>query len=98
TSSARASSVGGTSRPSIRAVWALITSSNLLDCTTGRSAGLAPLRIPPAENSSCRKASTKAAPQLLNPPHSTKIAVGKCPGDRLGDAQKTRLENVAGIA
>src|SRR5215831_8016443 len=38
TSSARASSVGGTLRPSTLAVWALITSSNLLDCTTGRSA------------------------------------------------------------
>ena len=47
TSSARASSVGGTSRPSVRAVSALITSSNLLDCTTGRSAAFAPLRIRP---------------------------------------------------
>src|SRR5262249_3020759 len=48
TSSARASKVGGTSRPRIRAVWALMISSNLLDCTTGRSAGLAPLRMRPA--------------------------------------------------
>src|SRR5262249_59764160 len=47
TSSARASSVGGTLRPSVRAVSALITSSNLLDCTTGRSAAFAPLRIRP---------------------------------------------------
>src|SRR5262249_27790714 len=43
TSSATASSLSGTVRPSIVAVWALITSSNLLDCTTGKSAGLAPL-------------------------------------------------------
>src|SRR5262249_1704350 len=42
TSSAVASSDGGTVRPSILAVEALMTSSNLLDCTTGRSAGLAP--------------------------------------------------------
>src|SRR5262245_1151580 len=48
TSSALASSVGGTLRPSIRAVSALMTRSNLLDCTTGRSAGLAPLRMRPA--------------------------------------------------
>src|SRR5512145_2197431 len=48
TSSARARSVGGTVRPSIRAVSALITSSNLLACTTGRSAGLTPLRMRPA--------------------------------------------------
>src|SRR5262249_29561303 len=47
TSSARASSDGGTSRPSMRAVWALMTSSNLADCSTGRSVGLAPLRMRP---------------------------------------------------
>ena len=45
TSSARASSVGGTSRPSAFAVLRLMTSSNLVDCTTGRSAGFSPLRI-----------------------------------------------------
>jgi len=39
---------GGTVRSSIVAVWALMTSSNLFDCTTGRSAGLAPLRMRPA--------------------------------------------------
>jgi hypothetical protein len=47
TSSATESSDGGTVRPSILAVIALMTSSNLLDCTTGRSAGLAPLRMRP---------------------------------------------------
>src|SRR5262249_41480539 len=47
TSSARASSFSGTVRPSILAVWALMTSPNLADCTTGRSAGLAPLRMRP---------------------------------------------------
>src|SRR5262245_59165876 len=48
TSSARASRVEGTSRPSTLAAWALITSSNLLACMTGKSAGLAPLRMRPA--------------------------------------------------
>src|SRR5262249_16708046 len=47
TSSARASSVGGISRPSMRAVCALMTSSNLSACSTGKSAGLAPLRMRP---------------------------------------------------
>src|ERR1700738_2505016 len=47
TSSARASRVGGTSMPSARAVGRLMTSSNLLDCTTGKSTGLAPLRMRP---------------------------------------------------
>jgi len=35
TSSATESSVGGTVRPGIRAVWALMTSSNFVTCTTG---------------------------------------------------------------
>ena len=48
TSSARASSVGGMSRPSALAVLRLITNSNLVDCTTGRSPGFSPLRIRPA--------------------------------------------------
>src|SRR5262249_41325336 len=43
-SSARASKVGGTVGPSILAVWALMTISNLVGCWTGRSAGLAPLK------------------------------------------------------
>src|SRR5262249_28269205 len=43
TSSARASSVGGTSRPSVLAVLRLMISSNLVDWTTGRSAGFSPL-------------------------------------------------------
>jgi hypothetical protein len=47
TSSARASSVGGTVRPSALAVLRLMTSSNLVGCITGRSLGLAPLRMRP---------------------------------------------------
>ena len=47
TSSAIAISDGGTSRPSALAVLRLSTSSNLVDCTTGRSAGFSPLRIRP---------------------------------------------------
>jgi hypothetical protein len=39
TSSARASSCGGISSPNTLAVLRLRTSSNLVDCTTGRSAG-----------------------------------------------------------
>ena len=45
TSSARASRVGGTSRPSALAVLRLMTNSNLVDCMTGRSAGFSPLRM-----------------------------------------------------
>src|SRR5262249_15035180 len=45
TSSARASSVGGSVGPSDVAVFRLTTNSNLVPCCTGRSAGFAPLRI-----------------------------------------------------
>jgi hypothetical protein len=45
TSSARLSSDGGTSRPSALAVLRLITSSNFVGRSIGRSPGLAPLRI-----------------------------------------------------
>ena len=47
TSSARASRFGGTSSPSVLAVLRLMTNSNLVGCWTGRSAGLAPLRMRP---------------------------------------------------
>ena len=45
TFSARIITTGGIVRPSALAVFRLITSSNLVGCSTGRSAGLAPFRI-----------------------------------------------------
>jgi hypothetical protein len=45
TSSARASNLSGMVSPSVFAVARLITSSNLVGCSTGRSAGFAPSRI-----------------------------------------------------
>jgi hypothetical protein len=48
TSSAVICMISGTVRPSFSAVLRLITNSNLVDCMTGRSPGLSPLRIRPA--------------------------------------------------
>src|SRR5215831_6658668 len=48
TSSAIASNPGGMVRPSALAVCRLMTNSNLVDCITGSSAGLTPLRTLPA--------------------------------------------------
>jgi hypothetical protein len=45
TSSARANTVGGMVRPSSFAVLTLIIIKNFVGNTTGKSAGLAPLRI-----------------------------------------------------
>jgi hypothetical protein len=47
TSSARMSNVGGTPMPSCFAVLRLITSSNLVGCTTGSSEGFSPFRMRP---------------------------------------------------
>jgi hypothetical protein len=44
-SSVSASSLSGMVRPSVFAVFRLITSSSLAGCSTGKSVGLAPLRI-----------------------------------------------------
>jgi hypothetical protein len=49
TSSEMARSEGGTVRPSMRAVVLLMTSSNFVDCSTGNSAGFAPLSTRPAQ-------------------------------------------------
>jgi hypothetical protein len=54
TSSARARSVGGMSRPSAFAVLRLITSSKTAEACTGKSAGLAPLRIRSTYVAACR--------------------------------------------
>src|SRR5262249_35751888 len=61
-SSAATSSLSGTVMPSILAVSALIISSNLLACTTGRSAGLVPLRMRPVWPPACRHSSAMLAP------------------------------------
>jgi hypothetical protein len=45
TSSARARSAGGSAMPIAFTVLRLMTSSNFVDCSTGRSAGFAPFRI-----------------------------------------------------
>src|SRR5262249_40958379 len=45
TLSALASTLGGMVRPICLAAFRLITNSNFFGCSTGRSAGLAPLRI-----------------------------------------------------
>src|SRR5262249_53099417 len=57
TSSARASNVGGISRPSALAAFRLITSSYLVGACTGRSAGFSPLRIRSTYSAARRKGS-----------------------------------------
>src|SRR5205807_1703115 len=70
TSSARASSVGGTSIPSALAVFILMTNSKWVGCSTGRSAGWAPLRILSTYTAALRKSSTYLAEYDISPPCS----------------------------
>jgi hypothetical protein len=62
TSSARASSVGGTSRPNTLAVFKLMTNSYLVGACTGRSPGFAPLIIRSTYPAACRNWSRKFGP------------------------------------
>src|SRR6266446_5212460 len=60
TSSARCSSGCGIVRPSTLAVLRLITSSNFVGCSMGRSAGFAPLKILSTYTAACRYISGKS--------------------------------------
>src|SRR5215831_8222589 len=62
TSSARCCKNHGTSSPSVLAVLRLMTSSNLVGCSIGRSAGLAPLRILSTKTARRAKLSRRIGP------------------------------------
>src|SRR5712691_554009 len=71
TSSAWKRSVGGIGRPRALAVFRLITSSNLVGCSTGRSAGFVPFRILSTYTASCFAVSRRFGPYDMSPPAST---------------------------
>jgi hypothetical protein len=62
TSSARASSVGGTSRPSALAVLRLAIVMNFVACSTGMSRGLVPFSILSTKTAARRNCSEKSTP------------------------------------
>src|SRR6185295_2981639 len=68
TSSARPSSIGGTSRPIAFAALRLITSSNLVGCSTANSPGLAPLRILSTYTASRSNDALRLGPYVMVPP------------------------------
>src|SRR5262249_20961399 len=82
TSSARASSVSGTSRPSALAVLRLITSSNLVGACTGSSAGVAPLRMRSTYDAASRNSSTCSTPYDISPPSTTANRYEEMAGNR----------------
>src|SRR6266849_6152224 len=68
TSSARNSTDDGIVSLSAVAVLRLITSSNFVSCSTGRSAGLAPLRILSTYSAACRNISERFGAYDIRPP------------------------------
>src|SRR5262245_33610850 len=72
TSSARASSVGGTSRPSALAVLRLTTNSYLVGACTGRSAGFSPLRMRSIYPAARPNGSMASTPYAMRLPSATK--------------------------
>src|SRR5439155_3762989 len=72
TSSARASTLSDTVRPSALAVLRLITSSYLVGACTGKSAGFSPLRMRSTYPAARRCWSIKSAPYEIKPPAATK--------------------------
>ena len=76
TSSAVASSSGGTVRPSAFAVLRLMAKTNLVGWKMGMSAGLAPLRIWATMTAALRPISGSSAPKDMRPPCLTNTANG----------------------
>jgi hypothetical protein len=72
TSSARCCRNKGTSMPIAFAVFRLITSSNFVGCSTGRSAGLVPCNILDTNTALRRYICDMSAPYDNSPPASTK--------------------------
>src|SRR5215510_4970031 len=85
-SSARASSAGGTVMPSASAVFILMTSLKRVGCSTGKSAGRAPLRILSTYTAALRKRSAYIAEYEISPPCSTNQGGTETAGTRCCNA------------
>src|SRR6185369_868034 len=83
TSSARASSLSGTSTPIAFADLRLITSSNLVGCSTGSSAGFVPLRIMSTYSAARRYICRRSTPYAINPRASGNALLPYTTGSRV---------------
>ena len=81
-SKARSSSACGIVNPSAWAVFKLMTNSNRVGCSMGRSPGLAPLRILSTYVAARRNDSAKLGPYDIRPPCSPKTLSPKLVGNR----------------
>src|SRR5690242_7203606 len=83
TLSARAIIVDGTSRPSAVAVLRLMANSNLVGCSTGKSAGFTPLSIRSTYLAALRNIAGQLGPYDISAPASTYTSAGTIVGIRL---------------
>src|SRR5215470_16217586 len=91
TSSARASSDGGTVRPSALAVLRLMTNRNVVACWIGISLGLAPRRTLSTMSAAFRTASSRLYPYVMRPPHAAKELTSEMVGSRNFKARSTNV-------
>src|SRR5262249_48177341 len=101
TSSARRRKASGIFSPSTLAVVRLTTRSNLVGCSTGRSAGFAPRRILSTYSAARRKRSGKFGPYDIRPPASTYSRMPDNVGSRAPNATvliRTRFVFINGSA
>src|SRR5437867_5645034 len=85
--SARPNTDGGIVRPSVFAVLRLITKSNFVGCSIGRSAGLAPFRILSTKVAARRNRSEKSAAYAIRPPASAYSLCANMVGSRFFSAR-----------
>src|SRR5262249_58214727 len=97
TCSARASSDGGIVRPSALAVLRLMTSSNFVGCSMGRSAGFVPLRILLTYRAACRKPSVKSGPYDMRPPAAPYSRLMNIVGSRFLSAKWMSCRRALGV-
>src|SRR5262249_33708035 len=86
---ALSSTDGWTERPSAFAVRMLTTSSNLVGCSTGRSAGFAPRRILSVRRAARRQRSGRFGPYDMTPPSATRFDRPKTAGIFAFNAEST---------
>src|SRR5215831_4748251 len=82
TLSALASTFGGIMRPICLAVFRLITNSNFVGCSTGRSEGFAPFRILSTTDATRWFLSGASYPYDMSPPASTSVRLLNIAGSR----------------
>ena len=80
--------------PSAFAVFRLITSSNLVGCSTGRSAGFAPLKILSTKAADRRNRSRKSIPYVRSKPASAYLSAAAIGGSRFLTAMVRNLATI----